>query len=641
MKATIRRGRSTGLHELGGSGRDCAATARGIGRRRQPPSTGASGATSSRDQQFVAALSEWLQCGVASPEAKCRLGSAAAGRGVDEVSWTGEHDPQPLALTLRDDDGNVYRVTRNAARTAGSLERVAASLGCRDATIESVVVHRRAGRRRRLHLDGDRRVVRFEADGDLDGVESLCQYIISRRSLPRAIEARFRWSGTTAAPAGEILCKCIGMTVAEADSLSPSQLAASGAASVCGGCRPEFAARCQSAVPAARSTEGVMPAPSPAATPRQVADMPYREFVAGVLRGDVQLPRAADIAARLRATAPGLFQPSNARATVLVVWLIARLAGAGLAIGYSATHGWYLAMIVAWVVQALNLYACLAAAHDFAHDLGFANRRWNSVFGTLLASTYLHRFHCFRASHREHHEFNQSFDDPKAAGSSVLKAAPYFYQKLWERAPVAAQNALIAACAVPVGAIMFLTSYEFSPLRRLRSWADAVDVLTICSVAGICVLTLGWGLAGIVLLPPILLAYGLHSIAFLTHVHEATLCAKRVEPIDFELMCFNINNLTLGRLLDWFVLPHHRYHVEHHLVPTVPLHRLRDVSRWVQAEYGHFMLPVRPVTLRYMRRGLVDRMSQLTDTEIAGRWFRVGPRFDSARVGDPAGDSSQ
>ncbi|MEM7205127.1 MAG: cyclic nucleotide-binding domain-containing protein [Planctomycetota bacterium] len=538
-------------------------------------------------------------------------------------------------------DGRRYSATKVAERDAMIWTELS-----EPAETASIVECEKDGLVRRLHLAADARIVKIEASGDLEGIASLCNRLISKSPLKPALEARFRWSGTIAKPtSGELLCACVGLTVEDAKTLDPSLLrCTTGAGSVCGSCDRRVRALQgePSAQPATQpcaepcAERSVATTPDAPATP-DCTGMPYPAFVEQVLSGDLQLPKAAAVERRLRADAPGLFEPSNARTAGVVAVLVGRVLVTGLAIGWGATHGWYLLMALAWVVQALNLYACLVVAHDCMHNAAFTSPRWNRVVGTLLTSTYIHRFAGFRDSHREHHQFNQSFDDPKTAMSSTVESVPRLYRKYISQTPAVIQNVLIAACAIPALSYLFLTQYEWSPMRRIRSWSDAADVLTIGTLLATCVLTLGWQLAAIVLLPPILLAYALLAVIFLTHSHEASLFAEEADPTDFELLSLNANNLTLGPLLDAFMLPVHRYHVEHHLFPTVPFYRLRELSQRIRADYGHLMLPIRRPTFRYVRRGLIDRLIHPSTVEIAGRRFLVGSRFASARVGFPEG----
>ncbi|MEM7204336.1 MAG: cyclic nucleotide-binding domain-containing protein [Planctomycetota bacterium] len=514
----------------------------------------------------------------------------------------------------------------------------------------TVVEHQRDGAMRRLHLAEDRRILKIEAEGDPAGIASLCARLIARSPFKPALEARFRWSGTTDKPAtGELLCACVGLTVEDAKTLDPAVLrSCTGAGSICGSCLPNLRALqpAPAQAPAAPATRVKAARPAPTkAVPRQPSrftGMPYIEFVEKVVRKEIELPKAAVVAEQLEAERPDLFAPADAKFAGAAVVVLARFGVTLAAMIWCAAQGFYLPLVALWVVQGFNLYAVAAVTHDLAHGAAFSKAWLNRVVGSLMAVPLLARFGSFRDSHLEHHRTNQSFDDPKVVPPSDNESLPkaftstvrVLYDRVFMKLPAAIQNLWMISWLLPLTAPIVMLRYEFSALRKIRNRGDAADTAVILAVWAAAVLLMGGPLAAWVLIAPLCIGYLCVAAVFMTHGSEYTLNAPVNDPEDYELMVFNIGNLTMGRWLDRWSYHFHRYHVEHHLLPTLPHHRLPEVAEMVQRDHGDFLLPARRLSFHYFRRGWLDGLRHPTRHDIAGKTYFTGSLFDQVRFGE-------
>jgi ferredoxin-NADP reductase/CRP-like cAMP-binding protein/fatty acid desaturase len=372
-------------------------------------------------------------------------------------------------------------------------------------------------------------------------------------------------------------------------------------------------------------------APSPAA---ELPAMPYKTFVEKVLTREIALPKAADIAARIHAERPEIFAPDNAAAARILAFALMRVAVAAALIVWSASHGWYWLMALMWVTQGVNYYALAAIGHEFVHDAGF-DREWlNKLAGSVVALPLLCRFGAFRNSHLAHHRHNQSVEDPKVPKRTKAQEglASVLIGRVFLRAPILLQNLALLAATL-FAAPYLMVRFEFSPFRPIRKWTELLEILAMVVLWGGTFAALGGKIAAAVLLGPMIVGWACVALVFLTHTSEYTVYPQEFDPDEYELMIFNINNLTVGSWLDRIGCYFHRYHVEHHLLPTVPFYRLAQVSELVCRDYRQFMLPLRRVGFEYVRRGLVDRLRDQRLVEIAGKRYRVGSLIEKVTIG--------
>jgi assimilatory nitrate reductase catalytic subunit len=102
--------------------------------------------------------------------------------------------------------------------------------------------------------------VSVEVLGDATGIGHLAARMVTGRALSEAEQARFRWTGSTAAtraPAG-LVCPCVGLARDEATTMVEAGLGFEaigqrcGAGTICGSCRPEIESLGRPRAPAKR-----------------------------------------------------------------------------------------------------------------------------------------------------------------------------------------------------------------------------------------------------------------------------------------------------------------------------------------------------------------------------------------------------
>ncbi|MEQ8767482.1 MAG: cyclic nucleotide-binding domain-containing protein [Planctomycetota bacterium] len=561
-------------------------------------------------------------------------------RGPDGASITmvthGSYQGAPCVTSIvRYADGKKYSATKLTERDAMIWTELS-----QPAEAAEILEFRGQGATRRLHLAGDRRILQLEAEGELEGTSAVVARLIGRRPLKPALEARFRWSGTVGAPEkGALLCACVGLTIEDAKTLDAGQLrAATGAGSICGSCDRrirELEPACQMAAQAP-----VVPA---VIAPQSLKGMVYSDFVGQVLRKEIALPKASALAAQLEAENPGIFEPSNRQIGKSTAFIILRVALTIAAMVWCLGQGWYWAVVALWCVQAFNYYGISAIAHDLAHEAGFSRPFWNRFFGTLLTTTLLSRFSTFRRSHVLHHRTNQSFEDPKVSPPALDNPPPrwlkwvtsWTYDKVFIKAPRFIKYTWMASWLLALSAPVVLARYEFSILKRVKDKDDVIDITATLSLWVLGFVLLGWQTALWALVGPLFVAYALIGVVFMTHAHELSINSTENRPDEYELMIFNIGNLTMGRVLDGIGYHFHRYHIEHHLFPSLPFHRLKTASQFLEKHgYARFALPVRPISFDYILRGFVDNVRHYQPTEIEGRTFWVGSLFEGNKFGE-------
>jgi len=541
-------------------------------------------------------------------------------------------------------DGRKYSATKLIGQDAMIWTELS-----RPETPAAVVVHKGEDCQRRLHLAADRHIVKLEADGNLEGVASLCARLIARTPLKPALEARFQWTGTLEKPReAELLCACVGLTVEDAQTLNPGELRmVTGAGSICGSCDRTLCALEANVPqpPVAGAPQAAMAGPSER---QDFSQMPYRHFVEKVLHKDIVLPKAASIAAHLHAEQPALFEADDRHTMVSTLLMVVRLVIVAGLLAWTVHHEWYLLMALLWVVQGLNYYGLSAIVHDFAHDAGFSTGWMNRLAGTVLSFPMLSRFTAFRRSHLLHHRNNQSFQDPKVKPPSqttglslVGRLLSVPFDLLYTRAPVWVQNSWIVAVMVLFAAPLGLWRYEFSVFQRLRSRIEVLEVAMLCGLWGGIFSLCGWQIAAAVLVGPLFIGYACVTMVFMTHGSEYSLNAIEPDPDEYELMIFNITNITMGSWQDWLGHYFHRYHVEHHLLPNLPYYRLAQAAVFVRRHYGQYMLPIQRLSFDFIKQGYIDNFLHYTAIDMAGKRYFVGSRFESILFGGTPPNSIQ
>ncbi len=365
--------------------------------------------------------------------------------------------------------------------------------------------------------------------------------------------------------------------------------------------------------------------------------MPYSRFVEKVLNKEIVLPKASRIAARLQSEEPELFDPNNMKMAFSTAAMTARVGITAALLAWSAVHGQILLLGLLTLVQGVNYYGVSAIVHDCAHEAAFTKKWLNRLVGTVFSLPLLSRFSAFRRSHLLHHRNNQSFQDPKVKPRSGSKAriAHFVFDRIYTPLPAVVQNFLIITGMLLILPPVVLIRYEFSVFQRIRSSTDVVEVAANLALWAGAFAMLDWQVAAAILVGPLFVGYAFIAIVFGTHASEYSLNSEQHDPAEYELMIFNITNLTMGSWLDRLGCYFHHCHVEHHLFPSIPFHGLTKASEFVRREYGQYLLPERKLSFAYMKRGYLDNTRNYVPVDIAGKRYYVGSFFDSILFGQP------
>ena len=122
----------------------------------------------------------------------------------------------------------------------------------------------------------------------------------------------------------------------------------------------------------------------------------------------------------------------------------------------------------------------------------------------------------------------------------------FLFNRLYARAPVIVQNLWIVSVMLLFAAPVGMLKYEFSVFQRLRSRDDMLEVGATLALWASAFALCGWHVAAAVLVGPLFIGYACIAVVFMTHASEYSLNSAEHDPEEYELMIFNITNLTMG-----------------------------------------------------------------------------------------------
>ncbi|MEU9340155.1 fatty acid desaturase [Streptomyces sp. NPDC048278] len=236
------------------------------------------------------------------------------------------------------------------------------------------------------------------------------------------------------------------------------------------------------------------------------------------------------------------------------------------------------------VVVGLMFAHMLELQHETLHSIAFRGRRPNVVAGVLLGLPTLVSFAAYQVSHLRHHrdlgtpENQEFFDYGDQYGSeqgSVLRKAGLWTYRLTMVAHY--KQFLRTSGRVLTGRNLG----EESPLTQRRIRRDHWVILgtLVLSVAA-SALTHSWAVVWAWLLPLALVGLPAHA---LIELPEHFRCDTDTPDV-FE----NTRTITSNRFMAWLTNTNN-FHVEHHLLPTLPFRKLAEVHQEVapRARFYH------------------------------------------------------
>ncbi|MBR7839325.1 fatty acid desaturase [Actinospica durhamensis] len=264
--------------------------------------------------------------------------------------------------------------------------------------------------------------------------------------------------------------------------------------------------------------------------------------------------------------------------------------------------------LAARVVGTLLLGGMFAHAaeleHEALHHLGFRSRRANTIAGVALGTPMLIAYSAYRAAHLRHHRDlgtprNREFFDygdqhgnqhgADAGGGAVLVRGWAWVVRLSMAAHYArfVRDLWLALRGADLPGESPATSRRIR--RDLRIIFGVFVVLTAASVAfGRALVVWEW------LVPLVLVAGPVHALVELPEHYRC----QTLDPDPFA----NTRTIRSNRLMAWFTNGNN-FHVEHHLMPNLPIGRLGLLHAEVRDRLVHY----HPGYLHFLRTLLRPR----------------------------------
>jgi len=207
--------------------------------------------------------------------------------------------------------------------------------------------------------------------------------------------------------------------------------------------------------------------------------------------------------------------------------------------------------------------------HQALHYQGFRSKRLNMVFGVLLGMPMLVSFHAYQDSHLRHHRLlgtpeNKEFFDY----GDQYGASPVVNLGLWAwRLSMAAhyiQFAKNVAKLVVPGA-----SFGDNPLvsRAIRR-DHLLMVAAIALLAGVSIALHTWFAVWVWVVPLVFVVAPVHALVEMPEHYRCDLTST--DPFR------NTRTIESNAFMTWFTNGNN-YHVEHHMMPNLPIERLHDL----------------------------------------------------------------
>ncbi len=262
------------------------------------------------------------------------------------------------------------------------------------------------------------------------------------------------------------------------------------------------------------------------------------------------------------------------------------------------------ARVTGTVVLGLTFAHMLELQHETLHSSAFRGRRRNVIAGVALGLPLLVSFSAYQVSHLRHHRdlgtpANQEFFDygdqyGRQDGARWKPVGLWAYRLL-----MAAhyRQFVITSGRVVTGRA---PAANESPLTQRRIRRDYLVILgTLLAAAVASALTGSLGVVWAWLLPMAVVGLPAHA---LIELPEHFRC-----DTDTPDVLQNTRTITSNRFMAWLANTNN-FHMEHHLMPNLPFHRLAELHRDV-APKARFFHPSYTSFFRALVRGELRRVS--------------------------------
>ena len=241
----------------------------------------------------------------------------------------------------------------------------------------------------------------------------------------------------------------------------------------------------------------------------------------------------------------------------VLLWVAA--AAAAVALG-----SWWITIPIILLIGALPLHDLLVHGHEGTHDLISRNPKVNEVLTWLTLGIIGVSSTAHRAFHLDHHLDPHTERDPEfRLFNSVVRGVPGW-----------------AYLVIPAGAQIGINSYPFRSSKH-RQFQQRVIIDLACAILlhSALALTLGVRLYLLFVIAP------MYSGLFVASVLRG-ICEHhwlKAGGVKAGSKWTNARSITTNRWLEFF-WSNVNYHLEHHLFPSVPYHRLPELRTLLEKE---------------------------------------------------------
>ncbi|MEV8633636.1 fatty acid desaturase [Streptosporangium sp. NPDC051023] len=286
-------------------------------------------------------------------------------------------------------------------------------------------------------------------------------------------------------------------------------------------------------------------------------------------------------AAELRASLKHLRTEVRGATFVLKLLVCAAITAAGLLFALQPAP---------WArILGVALIGCMFAhaaelQHEALHNLAFRNKRANTIVGTALGLPMLISFTAYRVAHLRHHRYlgtamnREFFDYGDQYGDAAGKTG---FQRAMDWA---ARFTMFHHYRVFLANLWHsLLGRDFDGETRTVSRRIRHDhFLILGSISTLTVISVAFGSQFVLwawLLPLLIVAAPVHALIELPEHHGC-------ETLDTDVFA-NTRSVRSNRLMMWFTNGNN-FHVEHHVMPNLPISRLPDLHLEIRDRLRYF-----------------------------------------------------
>jgi fatty acid desaturase len=240
------------------------------------------------------------------------------------------------------------------------------------------------------------------------------------------------------------------------------------------------------------------------------------------------------------------------------------------------TQGWYFYVLGTLLAGALYAHA-IELQHQCLHNTAFNNRKINRAVGFVLGLPMLVSFTHYQVNHMNHHRHIGTAEDKEFFSYySISSQSKYKYLILnalnWKRYYVNIKTMILACISININ-----TEIKPYKLRIIRNEYLAMFfiinlLLIITFVFRTDIFIKLW------IIPVFLVSEPVH---FFIELPEHFKCSNK-NPNIFD----NTRTIKGSKFSFWFTNGNN-YHVEHHLLPTVPIHNLPSLHEKINLDINH------------------------------------------------------